>query len=183
MADKHNANRVPKGRRGPQGPRPSIDHPMQLIRRVMGYVMKLYGPLYFLAIALIFVNVLANVRGTMFMQTLIDCYIIPMLKNKSHDFGPLLMAMAKVGAFYLCGVAAVFVQSQLMVTITQGTLNSMRKDLYNHMQDLPIKYFDTHAHGDVMSIYTNDIDTLRQMISQSIPQLFQSGPVSSFAAR
>ena len=175
MADKQNANHVPKGRRGPQGPRPSIDNPMQLIRRVMSYVMKLYGPLYFLAIALIFVNVLANVRGTMFMQTLIDRYIIPMLENKSHDFGPLFMAMTKVAAFYLCGVLAMFVQTQLMVTITQGTLNSMRKDLYNHMQDLPIKYFDTHAHGDTMSIYTNDIDTLRQMISQSIPQLFQSG--------
>lgn len=165
----------PKNRRGPHGPRPSIDHPGRLMKRILAYVMKHYGPLYFLAIALIFVNVLANVRGTMFMQTLIDQYIMPMLKDGSHDFGPLLGAISKVGAFYLCGVLAVLAQSQLMVTITQGTLNSMRKELYNHMQDLPIKYFDTHAHGDIMSIYTNDIDTLRQLISQSIPQLFQSG--------
>ncbi len=170
-----NVSRGPGNRRGPHGPRPSIDHPVQLIKRILSYVMKHYGPLYFLAIGLIFVNVLANVRGTMFMQTLIDQYIMPMLKDQSHDFGPLLRAMAKVGAFYLCGVLAVLVQSQLMVNITQGTLNSMRKELYNHMQDLPIKYFDTHAHGDIMSIYTNDIDTLRQLISQSIPQLIQSG--------
>ena len=174
MADNNKNNHVPKGRRGPQGPRPTIDRPMQILSRIIRYVMKHYGPLYFLAIGLIFVNVLANVQGTMFMQTLIDRYIIPMLQDQKHDFGPLLMAMARVGAFYLCGVIAMLVQSQLMVNITQGTLNSMRKELYNHMQDLPVKYFDTHAHGDIMSIYTNDTDTLRQMISQSIPQLFQS---------
>ena len=173
MSDK-NAGRVPKGRRRQFGERPKIENPGLVMRRLVSYVMKHYGGLYFLTLVFILVNVLANVRGTMFMQTLIDDYIVPMLKTGSHDFGPLLAAMSKVGAFYLIGVIDVFLQNQIMDNITQGTLNSMRKELYNHMESLPIKYFDTHAHGDIMSIYTNDIDTLRQMISQSIPQLFQS---------
>ena len=163
------------GRRGPMGPKPKIEQPGRLVKRVLGYVMKNYGIAYGIVIVCIFVSVLANVQGTMFMQTLIDVYIIPMLKDGSHDFGPLAAAIGRVAGFYAVGILAALAQSQIMVFVTQGTLKNLRKDIFDHMQDLPIKYFDTHAHGDIMSVYTNDIDTLRQMISQSIPQIFNSG--------
>ncbi len=157
------------------GPKPKLDHPGRLLKRLIGYVFSKYHVLCILVFLCILTSVLANVQGTMFMRTLIDDYILPMLKEDHPDFGPLAAAILKVASFYAIGVTAALIQGQIMVTITQGTLNSLRKDLFVHMQDLPIKYFDTHAHGDIMSIYTNDIDTLRQMISQSIPQIFNSG--------
>ena len=99
------------------------------------------------------------------MQTLIDDYISPLLLSAKPDFTPLAHAIMRVGVFYLIGVIASFVQSRLMVYVTQGTLRNIRNDLFSHMESLPVKYFDTHAHGDIMSVYTNDADTLRQMIS------------------
>ena len=161
------------GRRG-RGPRPAIKDPGKLVKRLFSYVMKHYGPLYFVVLLCIFISVLANVQGTMFTQRLIDDYIIPMVKTGSKDFSALAAAISRVAVFYGIGIACSLIQTQIMVSITQGTLNGMRKELFMHMQDLPVKYFDTHAHGDIMSVYTNDIDTLRQMISQSIPQLFNS---------
>ena len=121
-----------------------------------------------------FVSVIANVQGTMFMKNLIDLYIMPLIGQSSPDFGPLLGAILKVAVFYLIGVLATFSYNRIMVYVTQGTLKNLRNDMFHHMESLPIKYFDTHAHGDIMSIYTNDIDTLRQMISQSMPQLLSS---------
>ena len=108
------------------------------------------------------------------MQRLIDDYIMPMIGQETPDFGNLFREIVRVAGFYLVGVAATYAYNRIMVTITQGTLKNLRDDLFEHMEKLPIKYFDTHSHGDIMSIYTNDIDTLRQMISQSIPQLINS---------
>lgn len=108
------------------------------------------------------------------MKTLIDGYITPMLTQPDPDFGPLLHAILRVAGFYGIGIVAAFVQNRTMIYVSQGTLRNLRNDLFGNMEKLPIKYFDTHAHGDIMSIYTNDIDTLRQMISQSIPQIINS---------
>lgn len=126
-------------------------------------------------VILIVISVLCNVQGTMFMKNLIDEYITPFLLSDNPNFTPLAHAIGKVAAFYAIGVAATFGYNRLMVNVTQGTLRNLRNDLFSHMEKLPVKYFDTHAHGDIMSVYTNDIDTLRQMISQSMPQLLNSG--------
>ena len=163
----------PGGRRN-MGPKPRLEHPGRTLGRVFGYLMKLYGLQMAVVVVLIFVGVLANVQGTMFMQTLIDDYIMPMLGQEQPDFGPLGAAIGRVACFYALGVASSFIYNQIMIYVTQGTLRSLRDDLFTHMQTLPIRYFDTHAHGDIMSIYTNDIDTLRQMVSQSIPQFVNS---------
>ena len=167
------ANPVP-GPRGPRGPRPKIDHPGRLFRRLMGYVLKNYAPHCVLVVICIIANVFASTQGTMFMRTLIDSYILPLLGNANPDFAPLARAIAKVACFYACGVLASFIQARIMVLVTQGTMRNLRDDMFEKMESLPIKYFDTHAHGDIMSMYTNDIDTMRQMISQSIPQVINS---------
>ena len=144
------------------------------MKRLLGYVLKRYWLACAFVVICIFISVLANVQGTMFMQTLIDQYILPMIGTPDPDFGPLAGAILRVAMFYVIGAAATFTYNRVMVRVSQGTLKSIRDDLFSHMQSLPIRYFDTHAHGDIMSIYTNDVDTLRQMISQSIPQLANS---------
>ncbi len=155
-------------------PRPKVENPGLLFKRIMGYVFKFYPVHMITVVVCILVTVFSSVQGTLFTKTLIDSYIQPMVDSGSNDYGPLLGAMGRVAIFYLLGVAAAFLQQRVMVEINQGTLKRLREDLFTHMESLPIKYFDTHAHGDIMSIYTNDIDTLRQMISQSIPQLLNS---------
>ena len=160
--------------RGPKGPRPKVDQPGKLLKRLMQYVLKNYGIQCILVLICIFVSVLANVQGTLFTKTLIDSYITPLLLSDHPDFGPLAGAIARVACFYAIGVAAAYAQARMMVYVTQGTMKRLRVDVFTHMESLPIRYFDTHAHGDIMSIYTNDIDTLRQMISQSIPQIINS---------
>lgn len=165
---------MPGPNRARTGVKPQVKNPMAVFGRLMGYVTKRYFVQWIIVIVLIFVSVLANVQGTMFMQTLIDDYILPMLGKPNPDFGPLAAAIARVAGFYLIGVAATFVYNRIMIYVTQGTMRSFRNDMFAHMEKLPIRYFDTHAHGDIMSIYTNDIDTLRQMISQSIPQIVNS---------
>lgn len=161
--------------RQPRGMKPQVKNPGKLFMRLMRYVFRTYKWHYISVIALIFISVLANVQGTLFTQTLIDDYIAPLLLSDTPDFGPLAMAILRVAGFYLIGVAASFIQSLIMTYVTQGCLRDLRNELFEHMEKLPIKYFDTNAHGDIMSVYTNDIDTLRQMISQSIPQLVNSG--------
>ncbi len=164
--------------RGPMGNRMRggevIKNPGAVFFRLMKYIMKDYGIALVLVVLFIIASVLANVQGTLFLQTLIDDYILPMLGQENPDFTNLLHAIFRVGCFYLAGVLCTFAYSRIMVNATQGTLRNLRNDLFAHMEKLPIKYFDTHAHGDIMSIYTNDIDTLRQMISQSIPQIISS---------
>ena len=110
----------------------------------------------------------------MFTKNLIDDYIVPLLKTGTPDYGPLLAAMGRVAIFYGIGVISTFAYSKIMIYVSQGTIKNLRVELFSHMQDLPIRYFDSHAHGDIMSIYTNDIDTLRQLISQSLPQILNS---------
>lgn len=170
--------RMPSGRmRGGRmrGMKPAVKNPGQIIKRLTGYVFNRYGLWYMVVIILIFVGVLANVQGTLFMKNLIDEYITPFLMTDNPDFSPLAHAIGKVAVFYAVGVASVYAYNRIMVNITQGTQRELRNELFAHMQKLPVKYFDTHSHGDIMSIYTNDIDTLRQMISQSIPQIINSG--------
>lgn len=162
------------GPRGPQGPKPKIKNPGKLFARLMGFIFKKYLPACIIVVICIFVSVLANVQGTMFTKNLIDDYIVPLLKTGSPDYGPLLAAMGRVAVFYGIGVISTFVYSKIMIYVSQGTIKNLRVELFSHMQDLPIRYFDSHAHGDIMSIYTNDIDTLRQLISQSLPQILNS---------
>lgn len=162
------------GPRGPRGPKPKIKNPGKLFARLMGFIFKKYLPACIIVVIYIFVSVLANVQGTMFTKNLIDDYIVPLLKTGSPDYGPLLAAMGRVAVFYGIGVISTFAYSKIMIYVSQGTIKNLRVELFSHMQDLPIRYFDSHAHGDIMSIYTNDIDTLRQLISQSLPQILNS---------
>ena len=158
----------------PRGMKSGIDNPGKVFSRIMKYVFKKYLVHYILVIVCILVSAYSSVQGTLFMQTLIDGFIEPMLLQDNPDFSGLIQAIIKVAIFYGIGIIASFTQAKLMVYVTQGTLKNLRDDMFNHMESLPIKYFDTHAHGDIMSMYTNDVDTLRQMISQSIPQLINS---------
>ena len=166
---------MPGPGRQPRGMKSQVKNPGELFLRLMKYVLKDYKFHCISVVVLIVVSVLCNVQGTMFMKNLIDEYITPFLLSDNPNFTPLAHAIAKVAAFYALGVLATFGYTRLMVNVTQGTLRNLRNDLFSHMEKLPIKYFDTHAHGDIMSVYTNDIDTLRQMISQSMPQLLNSG--------
>ena len=153
------------------GPRPKVENPGKVFKRILAYVMSRYKAQVIVVLCCILLAVFAQLQGVMFSQTLIDGYILPLLNSGSTDFSGLAAAILRVASFYCIGIAAIFVQNRLMARITQGTLKDMRDELFTHMQTLPIKYFDTHAHGDIMSVYTNDTDTLRQMISQSLPQL------------
>ena len=166
---------MPGPGRQPRGMKSQVKNPGELFLRLMKYVLKDYKFHCISVVVLIVVSVLCNVQGTMFMKNLIDEYITPFLLSDNPNFTPLAHAIARVAAFYALGVLATFGYNRLMVNVTQGTLRNLRNDLFSHMEKLPIKYFDTHAHGDIMSVYTNDIDTLRQMISQSMPQLLNSG--------
>ena len=155
-------------------PGKKVDHPMKLLGRTLKFVFKDYKWHFVVVLICIVISVLASIQGTLFTRTLIDEYITPMIGQKNPDFGPLAGAIGRVAIFYACGALANWIQARLMVNVTQGTMRNIRIEMFNHMQSLPIRYFDTHAHGDIMSMYTNDIDTLRQLISQSIVSLFQS---------
>ncbi len=162
------------GRRGQMGPKPKIENPGKLFKRLMAYVFQNYLPHVIVVVICIFLSVFASIQGTMFMQTLIDGYITPMIGQSNPDFSGLANAILRVACFYAIGALAAYVQNRIMINVSQGTLRNIRNDMFHKMESLPIKYFDTHAHGDIMSCYTNDIDTLRQMISQSMPQLLNS---------
>ena len=187
MAEERNQkiNHGPGGPGAPRGrgPRPKIENPGKLFRRLMSYTLKDYAVGWVVVVVCIFASVFASLQGTMFMRTLIDTYILPLIGGADPDFAPLAGAIAKVACFYALGVVASFTQSRILINIGQGTLRNIRNEMFEKMEALPIKYFDTHAHGDIMSMYTNDIDTLRQMISQSIPQIINSAitVVSVFA--
>nr|MCR5755697.1 ABC transporter ATP-binding protein [Acetatifactor sp.] len=159
-------------RRGPMGEK--IENPGKIFIRLMKYVMKNYGVHFVIVFLCIIISVLASVQGTLFQRTLIDEYILPMIGKENPDFSRLLQEILRVAGIYLVGIAATYTYNRLMVNVTQGTMQRLRNDMFSHMEKLPIRYFDTHTHGDIMSMYTNDIDTLRQMISQSIPQIFSS---------
>lgn len=161
------------GKRNMQ-PRPKVKSPGQTFKRLLALIMKRYKYHMIVVLVCVIVSVLASVQGMMFIQSLIDDYIIPLLGKPNPDFTPLLIAISKVALFYLLGAAATFAQAKIMVYVTQGTMKDLRCEIFSHMESLPIKYFDTHSHGDIMSVYTNDVDTLRQMVSQSMVQVFSS---------
>lgn len=146
----------------------------QIFLRVLGYMLKNYKFSFLCVVLCILGNALATLKGTLFMQSLIDDYILPLTKMQTPDFIPLANALMKMVGVYALGIMCAYTYNRIMVNITQGTMRNLRKDLFTHMESLPIRYFDTHAHGDIMSVYTNDVDTLRQLISQSIPQIINS---------
>ncbi len=157
----------PKGR--------GIENPIKVFKRLLAYVLKEYKFLFVIVVICIFISSLSNVAGTLFLKNLIDDYITPLLnKSGAADFGPLLKAILTIAAIYLMGVLTNYVFNRIMIIISQGSLKKIRDDMFAHMETLPISHFDTHAHGELMSLYTNDTDSLRQMISQSIPQLLAS---------
>lgn len=170
------------------GPGPHGRQPMNMrsiknmdigsLKRVLAYVMKSYGAAFAIVVVCIFITAGTTLYGTLFMKQLVDGYIIPLTEQKAAglepDFVPLAHAIIKLACIYAVGIVTAYTYNRIMVNITQGTLRNIRNELFEKMEKLPIKYFDTHAHGDIMSIYTNDIDTLRQLISQSIPQLINS---------
>ncbi|MDY3001561.1 MAG: ABC transporter ATP-binding protein, partial [Romboutsia timonensis] len=157
-----------------QNKRPKGQNPSKTLKRLMGVILKNYTPHCIVVLLCIFGSAFVSVKGTLFMQTLIDDYILPLTSQSNPDFRPLGMAIMKLALFFVAGALMTYTYNRIMVNVSQGTMKKIRIDVFTHMESLPIKYFDTHAHGDIMSIYTNDIDTLRQMISQSIPQLVNS---------
>lgn len=166
------------GRPVPRGMKPTVENPGKILKRIIGFVTKNYLPHCITVLVCIVVSVLANVQGTWFTKNLIDQYIEPLLADSAMgitpDYSGLLSAIGRVACFYAIGIVAAYLNTRMMVYVTQGSLKNLRDEMFLHMETLPIKYFDTHAHGDIMSMYTNDVDTLRQMISQSIPQLINS---------
>ena len=164
----------PMGGRPPRGAKPTVANPGKVFKRIIGFVAKNYLLQCIVVLVCIVLTVFSTIQGTMFTKTLIDQYIMPLMQQDIPDYTDLLHAIIRVACFYGIGVIAAYVNTRTMVYVTQGTMRSLRDEIFVHMESLPIKYFDTHAHGDIMSIYTNDVDTLRQMISQSIPQLINS---------
>lgn len=144
------------------------------MKRVFQYMWKDYKFSFLVVVVCIIVSAIANVQGLTFMQVLIDDYITPMAGNPNPDFAGLASAILKLAAIFAVGILCAYLYNRIMVNIGQGTMRNLRISLFSSMEALPIKYFDTHAHGDIMSVYTNDVDTLRQLISQSIPQTINS---------
>ena len=173
MAD-NNVKEIKMGRGRNVGPKPKLEDPVGILKRVFGFILEDYKLHLVIVLAGIVGSVLCNVRGMMFTRTLVDDYITPMIGVKDPDFGPLLRAMAVMAGIYLLGVICTYVQGRLMIYVTQGTLKKIRLGLFSKMEKLPVRYFDTHSHGDIMSVYTNDVDSLRQMISMAMPQFINS---------
>ena len=162
------------GARGARGPKPKVENPGRILKRLMNYVFAKYKLHFIIVIICILLSSLMTLRGTWFMQSLIDDYIIPLTQAETPDFGSLASALGSLAVTYGIGIIAAYVYNRIMVNVAQGTMKNLRIDIFTHMESLPIKYFDTHAHGDIMSVYTNDVDTLRQLIGQSIPQIVNS---------
>ena len=166
----------PMGHGGPKGMKggPKSKNPMKTLKRLLAYIMKRYRFRFLIVLVCIAVSSVVQVIGTMFTKQLIDDYILPMLDGRIQTFAPLIEALTTLGCIFLLGIACTYAYNMMMMYIAQGVLKNVRDDMFAHMETLPIKYFDTNQHGDIMSHYTNDTDTLRQMVSQSIPSLFSS---------
>ena len=149
-------------------------HRRHIVGRLMGYIKRGYKARFIIVLVCILVSAIANVAGSLFLGSLIDDYITPLLGAADPDFSGLVRALVMMGCLFLVGALCAYAYNRNMIVVSQGVQKTIRDDLFGHMQTLPIKYFDTHAHGDVMSVYTNDVDTLRQMLSQSIPQVINS---------
>ena len=168
-------------RGGPGGPRAvgkGMKPDPETMKRLVRYIFKGYKLRFFFVFVCIIVNALAGVAGSLFLRELIDVHITPMIELKqaggTPDLTPLIGVLVRMAAIYLAGLICAFLQNRIMVTISQGVQKTIRDEMFEKMQKLPISYFDRNTHGDIMSRYTNDIDTLRQMLSQSIPQAFSS---------
>ena len=176
-------SRPPRGVKGAK-----VENAGKIFLRLITYVGKYYWFHWILVAICIVGSVLANLQGTLFTKTLIDDYIKPLYETVklggAPDYTGLLKAMERVAGFYALGILCTYLQARILLVVTQGTMKRLRNEMFEHMEKLPIKYFDTHAHGDIMSLYTNDVDTLRQMVSQSMPQMFNSiiTVVSTFSA-
>lgn len=142
--------------------------------RLFGFIFKNYKYRFLIVLGCIVVSALTTLASSLFTKALIDSYITPMLGQAMPDFSPLAVALVKLGAVLLVGVVASYTYNVIMIHVAQGTMLKLREDLFAHMEDLPLRYFDSHSHGDVMSVYTNDVDTLRQVIGNTVPNLFQS---------
>ena len=153
---------------------PKVKDPGKILKRILSMIFEKYSIHVIVVLLCVLLNTYASIQGTLFTKTLIDDYIAPMLLKSNPDFAPLLSAIFRIAIIYFLGVGASFLQQKLMIYVAQGTLLRIREKVFSSMEKLPIKYFDTHAHGDIMSIYTNDVDTLRQLISQSLVQLVSS---------
>ena len=149
-------------------------NPMKTLKRLLGYVFKEYKFQFLFVVICILISSLATVASTLFLKTLIDDYITPFLGQSNPNFGPLLKTIGMMAIIYYIGTFSTYLYNRIMIVVAQGSLKKIRDDMFEHMEGLPIKYFDTHSHGEIMSLYTNDTDTLRQMISQSLPQLVSS---------
>ena len=148
---------------------------LRAMKRVLGYMLKDYKFSFFMVVVCILGSALATLRGTLFMQTLIDEYIVPLTQAETPDFSGLASALVSLAIVYAVGILCAYGYNRIMVNVSQGTMRNLRTELFTHMESLPIRYFDSHPHGDIMSVYTNDVDTLRQLMSQSIPQVINSG--------
>ena len=157
-----------------KGSKMSVSQQLHAMGRVLGYMLKDYKFSFFMVVVCILGSALATLRGTLFMQSLIDDYIVPLTQAQTPDYSNLASALVSVAVTYGIGIICAYAYNRIMVNISQGTMRNLRIELFQHMESLPIRYFDTHAHGDIMSVYTNDVDTLRQLISQSIPQIINS---------
>ena len=165
----------PRGRGPIRGAKPNVENPGKIFARLMKYAFQGRVIRWIIVIACIIITVnTMTVQGTLFTRTLVDDFITPLIGAGDPDYSGLAHAIFRVAIMVLIGVCATFIQQRIMVSITQGFQEKLRNDIFFRMESLPIKYFDTHAHGDIMSVYTNDVDTMRQMISQSIPQFFSS---------
>ena len=166
----------PMGPRGPKGMKggPKSKDPKKTLKRLLAFIMKRYKYRYMIVMVCIAISSIVSVIGTLFMKALIDDYILPMVDGSVQSFQPLIRALLFMASIYGIGIVSNFVYNMIMMYVSQNVLKDVRDEMYAHMETLPIKYFDTHQHGDIMSHYTNDTDTLRQMVSQSIPSLFSS---------
>ena len=154
--------------------KPSRKAPLKVLNRVLRYMLHYYALPFALVIVCILITAVATVTGATFPQKLVDDYIVPMLNSGSTDFSGLAASLFQLAAILAVGVVTAFCYNRIMVSVSQGTMRRLRDDLFHRMESLPISYFDTHAHGDIMSVYTNDMDTLRQLLSQSIPQIINT---------
>ncbi|WP_343217263.1 ABC transporter ATP-binding protein [Clostridium sp. YIM B02500] len=175
MSKDSGSNRTPRMMgRGGRAPVKADKNSLKILKRLLVYILKEYKFLFFMVLVTIIISSLANVIGTLFLRNLIDDYITPLLNKPESDFGSLLKMIITMAVIYYVGVISTYIYSRIMIVISQGSLKRIRDDMFAHMENLPIKFFDTHAHGDLMSLYTNDTDALRQMISQGIPQLLSA---------
>ena len=165
---------IQMGRNRNMGPMPKLEHPMKTFGRLIAYSYGRYPIPSLLVVVCIVFSTLTQIKGMLFIQDLIDDYIKPLSQSPNPDYSGLLEGIGMIGIMFAVAAIATFTQNKIMVYVAQGTMRRLRTDLFSHMEKLPIKYFDTHSHGDIMSIYTNDIDTTRQMIAQSMIQLISS---------